>query len=364
MIRVLLDCRMQDWTGVGRYTVGLTRALARRDDVEIVQVVLGDAEPPAEGDVLRASKPVLSFAGGRELGRLARAAQPDVVHCLQYPTPRPTWHPLVVTLHDLSPIIVYGTMPSFLKRRVYRSWNRRAVSVADALIADSTHTAHDVAVHLGADRSRIDVVPLATDDFADGSVDSLPPRLAELAAQSYLLSMGNTKPHKGLDDLVRAFAGFSEEHPEYRLLLVGQEDAGWLARHVADTPFADRVFFTGRVTDGELRSLYAACTAFVFPSHYEGFGLPPLEAMHYGAPAVCSTAASLPEVVGDAALLFEAGDTAGLADQLALIVDDQDVRRRIIEAGSRRATAFSWEATATGTVAVYRAVIEDAGRES
>ncbi len=116
--------------------------------------------------------------------------------------------------------------------------------------------------------------------------------------------------------------------------------------------------FTGRVSDAELRALYAGASAFVFPSRYEGFGLPPLEAMALGAPVVCADAASLPEVVGDAALLFPAGDAVALAAALSRVLDDLALRERLSRAGRERAARFTWERTAAATVAVYREALQ------
>jgi len=115
-----------------------------------------------------------------------------------------------------------------------------------------------------------------------------------------------------------------------------------------------RVAFTGPVSDAELRALYVGASVFVFPSRHEGFGLPPLEAMSLGAPVVCADAASLPEVVGDAALLFAPGDAAALATALSRVLDDPALRERLSRAGRERAAQFTWERTAAGTVAAYR----------
>ncbi len=132
--------------------------------------------------------------------------------------------------------------------------------------------------------------------------------------------MGNTKPHKDLPTLFSAFERIAAGDSEIVLLLVGEGDDAYLDAHVA-AACRSRVRFTGRVSDPELRALYAGAAAFAFPSRYEGFGLPPLEAMSFGTPVVVARAASLPEVVGDAALMFEPGDADGLASALQAVLE-------------------------------------------
>jgi alpha-1,3-rhamnosyl/mannosyltransferase len=200
---------------------------------------------------------------------------------------------------------------------------------------------------------KLRVVLESADGFADGPVGEIPEGLVPAGAP-YLLSMGNTKPHKDLPTLLRAFARVAPAWPDLRLLLVGADVAGFVASVLDGDEAAGRVRFTGRVGDDVLRALYRHAAVFVFPSRYEGFGLPPLEAMAFGTPVVCSDAASLPEVVGDAALLFPAGDIGALSDALSLVLGDASVRERLSHAGPKRAARFTWERTAAGTVAVYR----------
>lgn len=364
-MRVLLDCRMAGWSGVGRYTTGLARALAARDDVDLVQVCAAGAAPPVPRgprvEVEAAAAHPFGLRGALELGRLARRAAPDVVHCLHFPTPAPVRGPLVVTLHDLTPLLVPGVMPSAARRAVYHAWNARAARVADRLLVPSRCTAADVTRVFPAAGGRIRVTPEAADDFAAGPAASLGDRLAALAAPPYLLAIGNAKPHKDLATLLRAFVRLAPARPELRLLLVWSDQPRFVAGALggASRDVTSRVAFTGPVDDAELRALYARAAVFVFPSRHEGFGLPPLEAMALGAPVVCANAASLPEVVGDAALLFPAGDDAALAAALSRVLEDSALRERLAAAGRERATQFAWARTAAATVPAYQEALRD-----
>jgi glycosyltransferase involved in cell wall biosynthesis len=355
-MRVLLDCRMCGWSGVGRYTTGLARALAARGDVQLVQACAAEDAPPAQPGgavtVVRLRFGPLGPAGAAELARAALGAAPDVVHCAHFPTPFPKRGPLVVTLHDLTPLLVPGVMPSRARRLAYACWNRRAARVADRVLVPSLHTAADVERLLRHPRGHIVVTPEAADDFAAGPVEELVGPVKEMVSHPYVLALANAKAHKDLGTLLRAWVVVAQRFPDVRLLLVGEP---------SDAPTVEagaRVLFTGRRSDGELRALYAGARVFVFPSRYEGFGLPPLEAMAFGAPVVCAEAASLPEVVGDAAEFFRPGDPFALAEAVVRVLGDRALRLRLSSEGRERAARFSWARTAGMSVAAYAQAIE------
>ncbi len=372
-MRVLLDCRMATWTGVGRYTVGLARALARVDGVELVQVVHAGEEPPViatwgaerpDGllplpEPIWAHKHPFSIGGGRELARIVGGASPDITHCAHFPTPLPAPHPLVVTMHDLAPLLVPGVMPSALKRRVYRWWNQRAVRFADHIITDATFTVGEIEGVFPAAAGRITAISLGVDDFASAHADTPSAPHAASDGGPYVLSMGSTRDHKDLPTLLSAFALIAPDRPELRLLLVGADEPGYLDRELAHVApgVRDRAAFTGRVSDADLRGLMAGASAFVFPSLYEGFGLPPIEAMALGTPALVADAASLPEAVGDGALIFAAGDVDALSHQLEELLADAGLHQRTSAAGLARAGELTWERTAEATLDVYRLVL-------
>jgi glycosyltransferase involved in cell wall biosynthesis len=293
------------------------------------------------------------------LGRLIRDAKPDIVHCLHFPTPLPSRTPLVVTLHDLIPLVEPDAMPSMLKRSIYRCWNSRAVHRADLVLVPSRATAADVVRLSPKARDKLRVIGEAADDFSAGPMAPLSGVLAQAATGPYLFSMGNTKPHKDLPTLLRAFQQLAESRPELRLVLAGVDSSDYLQKHLdaARPGLRSRVAFTGRISDEQLRTLYAGATVFVFPSRYEGFGLPVLEAMALGAPVVCTEAASLSEVAGDAALLVPPGDPDALANAITRTLDNEALRSNLVLAGRLRAAQFSWRQTAAETVAAYREVL-------
>ena len=373
-LRVVFDCRMATWTGVGRYTTGLARALAAIGGIELVQVTADGEQPPVppgpqedktgETTVVPRSRATsghpFSPAGAMEFARVVREIEPDVTHCTHFPTPFPAPRPLVVTMHDLAPLLVRGVMPSRMRRIAYRWWNRRAVQVADHIITDATFTVGEIESVFPSAAGRITPIPLGVDDFVAGPIGPLQEPQDIMAGTPYLLSMGSTRSHKDLPTLLSAFAAIAPERPDLWLLLVGADEPGYLARVLADAEpdVRQRVAFTGRVSDNALRSLMAGAKAFVFPSRYEGFGLPPLEAMALGTPAVVADAASLGEAVGEGALTFTAGDSARLAVRLETLLADEGLHERTSAAGLVRARELTWARTAAATVAIYREVTD------
>jgi glycosyltransferase involved in cell wall biosynthesis len=182
------------------------------------------------------------------------------------------------------------------------------------------------------------------------------------AATPYLLAVASPAPHKNLVIILHALKLLADERPTLRLKLVGMRTAttDHLVRGARELGVADRVEFTGHVTDAVLDALYRGATAMVFPSLYEGFGLPPLEAMARGCPVIASDRPAVPEVVGDAALTFSADDPNALAAAIRAVLDDAALAGRLRAAGRTRARAFDWATTARRTLDVYDRVLGSA----
>ncbi len=353
-MRVLIDCRMASWSGVGRYTRGLVRALSQRGELELIQLLVPGQEPLVDAEVARAGGSPLGPRGMLAFGGAVTAVRPDVTHCTHFPTPFPADHPLVVTVHDIIPIRVPSSMPNPVSREAFARLVRRAITLADRVICPSVFTAQDIAAFAPRAESKTRVTPLAADDLTAGPVGSLPPWLA---GKRFILGMGNPKPHKGLATLMRAFAALAKRYPDLMLVLAGEQPAGFLDGVLGADPARGRIRFTGPLRDAALRALYADAELFAFPTAYEGFGLPPLEAMAHGTPVVTTAAASVPEVVGCAAVTVEPGDVDGLATAMSHLLDDASARNRLRQAGLVRAAQFSWALTAERTAAVYEEVL-------
>ncbi len=281
----------------------------------------------------------------------------DVLHApsvAAIPPPGPRQR-LVVTVHD----VAFRLFPSMYPpawRTMFRLGLRRAAARADAIIAVSEHTANDVARIGGIEAERIHVVPLAASQ--PGPPVEPGPVLGRLGIpEAYLLFVGTLEPRKNLIRLIRAYRRIATHHP-HALVLAGP--SGWrgtaLQREISVSG-PGRVIVTGEVGADDLDGLYRGAAAFVYPSTYEGFGLPVLEAMIRGVPAVVGRSSSLPEVAGSAALLVDPRSVEDIAEGLERLLTDERERQRLAAAGPVRAAAFSWERTARMTLDVYRSVL-------
>jgi glycosyltransferase involved in cell wall biosynthesis len=262
----------------------------------------------------------------------------------------------VITVMDLA----FLRFPQLLtdESRRYYGQIGRAVTRADAILAISQSTKNDLMDLLNAPAGKITVTHLAADPDCRPVTDPAPlqamRRTYGLPAR-YLLFVGTLEPRKDLPTLLRAFASLGSAGQDLCLAVAGRP--GWLYEQVyelaASLRLGDRVRFLGGVPAADLPALYSGARLFVLPSLYEGFGMPLLEAMACGAPVVCANTSSLPEIAGDAALLFPPGDEAALAQAITTLLLDDGLRRRLSERGLARAARFSWEATARQTLAVY-----------
>jgi glycosyltransferase involved in cell wall biosynthesis len=241
---------------------------------------------------------------------------------------------------------------------MYRAGLARTVRSAHAIIAVSRHTAEDLARRTRVDAAKVHVIPLAASlPVGTSDIDEVLARLK--VPHPYILFVGTLEPRKNLMRLVRAYRRMASRGAAHSLVLTGP--IGWryqaLLRDISAVDAPGEITLTGAVSPSDLDALYRGADAFVYPSLYEGFGLPILEAMSRGIPCIVSTASSLPEVAGEAALPVDPRSTAGLAEAIERVVTDRDLADRLRRAGIARAARFSWEETARLTLEVYKRVL-------
>jgi glycosyltransferase involved in cell wall biosynthesis len=349
-------------TGAGVYAARLLAELARRDDLEVEAFCAPRSAAALAAPGLRL-RPVAAARAGRPAriawtqllaGRAARRAGAELLHGVHYELPLRAGLPQVVTVHDLT-LLTHPEWHEAAKVRWFGWAMRRAVAAATRVLCVSATTAADLAGRLQVPADQIDVTPLGT-DLRPAPAE----RVAELRRRlgldgPYLLGLGTVEPRKDLPTLVRAFAALAADLP-HRLVLAGL--AGWgageLAAAVAASGVADRILVAGYVPEADKAALLTGADVFAYPSLYEGFGLPVLEAMACGTPVVTTTGGSLPEVAGDAATLIEPGDPHALAAAVAKLATDPAARRDAAARGRTRAAGFTWARCAELTAAAYR----------
>lgn len=360
-MRVLINAlQAANRSGTGRYTIELCRALGKLDcGADFTVLWPGDApEAPPEGvEVLPRNDSGVRRLLLEHLGmeRLRRHVGADLVHYPATIGPMGPVRNVVLTVHDLS----FLHHPEWFRASrawYYRATIRRSVRHATRILADSEATARDLVGLLGVPRDRIDVAHLGVSPTLQPDPESAATvRNAYHLPDRSLLYMGTLEPRKNLVRLVEAFGMVHGETPQ-DLVLAGRW--GWrsdaLKTAIKASPCRDRIHLPGHIVQADIPGLYSAADAFLWPSLFEGFGLPPLEAMACGTPVLTSNTSSLPEVVGDAALLVDPEDTTALADAICRLGGDESLRQEYAQAGRIRAKSFTWQACAEKTAASYR----------
>ncbi len=291
------------------------------------------------------------------VSRAAAQHRADLLHLPATVAPVRPGLPTVVTIHDLAVL----RFP-YLFRAWFRWYGRtvipRAARAARKVITVSQASKQDICELLGLPPERVAVVPNGVDSLAlaRGSVEQVRSRYALPAA--FALTVGSLEPRKNMPRLLRAVTRLQQEPATRDLVLVHAGPRGWLEGEVLDALRKLRprpaVRFLGYVPQEDLGPLYRAARLLVYPSLFEGFGLPVLEAMACGCPVVTSNCAALPEVAGDAAVLVDPGSEEAIAEGIRLLWADAELRARLASQGKQRAAAFTWEGAARATSAVYR----------
>ncbi len=305
----------------------------------------------------------------------------DLIHFPHFNVPVFTPVKFVVTIHDLIltkfPTVRASTLSPWLyhiKNFFYKLVIRVAVFRARKVIAVSEFTKKDVIEQFGINPEKVVVTLEGVADLAKGrdqrfvsKLDDKETLLGYNIEGDFLLYVGNAYPHKNLESLIKVFSELLKDKPDFRLVLVGKED--YFYKHIKG--FAkekglwdpeDRsspVIFTGYVPDSKLEVLYKKAKGYVFPSLYEGFGLPPLEAMTKGCPVISSKVSSMPEILGKAAYYFDPNDKTDMLSKLQEFIEDEELRKELVARGSSQIKIYDWQKTAQKTLDIYKKVLKN-----
>lgn len=353
--RVAIDLQAANGqpTGIGGYAAELVQALRQYTDTEVVPVDWG--RDPVMHVPRRLQWQQV------ELPARARRSGAALLHVTGFDAP--LWRPLptVLTVHDLIGMHFPGNLPP-VARFYWSRWLPWSVRWVPHVVADSECTKRDIVRLLGVEPDRVTVTPLAAHErFAPQPADAVELLRRRLALPDrFVLYLGTLEPRKGIDTLLDAWAQIAARHEDVLLVIGGK--AGWYAERLHAQAqrlgLAERVRWLDYVPPSDLPLLYTAAEVFVFPSRYEGFGLPPLEAMACGTPVVTSGAASLPEVVGDAGIMIPAANATALAHALHLVLTQPALQVELRRRGLKQSRLFSWQRTALETRAVYDRVLD------
>jgi glycosyltransferase involved in cell wall biosynthesis len=368
-VRIAIDARKLRDFGIGTYVRNLLRHLSRIDR-QTEYVILCREQDRATvgllGENFRAvpeSSPAYSIREQLTIPLDVRRARADLFHAPHYVLPPLTPCRSVVTIHDC----IHLQFPEYLSHRLGYAYARSALWVAAhrsaRVLTVSEASKRDILRYFGIPATKIDVIYNAIDErFGEAPSEEDVSRVRERYQLNdpYVLYAGNIKPHKNLERLIEAFHLFRRDGLEHvKLLIIGDEISKYasLRRAVHRYKLHQHVRFFGFVPDRTLAVLYRLAGVFVFPSLYEGFGLPPLEAMASGTPVVTSNISSLPEVVGDAALLIDPYDPTAIAQAMRRVLTEPALRDDLRRRGLARVKEFSWERSVRRVRQVYDEVL-------
>jgi len=372
--RIGIDARLfgtAQAAGIGTYTEELVGNLLKTDPINQYTVFVTPATsavfPFYAPNLTKVSVPYPHYTVAEQLfyPRVLSQAKLDLVHYTNFNTPvffRSTKN--VVTIHDLTLWFYPGRKhKSPFKKWVYRYIIAKSCQNADRIIAVSEGTKQDIVKYLKIDPAKIDVIYEGVAPRLRYQTD---PKKIEMIKSKYNISapfflyVGQWRNHKNLVRLIRAFAIFRRRYNlEHQLVIVGKQDplAPEIPATIKQLGLQDTVITTGYIADSDLSDFYVSAEAFVFPSLYEGFGLPPLEAMSHGTPVISSNASVMPEVLGDAALFFDPLNLEDIASKLYQFATSYKLRQELKDKGIAQARKYSFGRMAREVLATYQKVL-------
>lgn len=362
-MKIIIDAR-ELRTSTGRYVERLLFYLQQIDNTNDYTVLLKpkdiDGWHPSGPNFQKVACKYKEFSLGEQLGYLwqLRSLKADLVH---FPMPQ---QPVLYGGKKVTSILDLTTArfrnPSknpvvfSFKQFVYKWLIKQVARSSEKIITISEFTKNDVANFCNINKSKIVVAYPAADKITEPAHP-----MPELVNKQFLFYIGRPQPHKNLRRLIDAFAILQKNNPDLYLVLAGKKDVLY-AQHEQYVKKAGlkSVYFTGFVSEGQLRWLYENTVAYVFPSLSEGFGLPGLEAMVHGAPVVSSSATCLPEIYGEAAIYFDPLDINDMAEKINNVLNDTKLHDRLVKLGYKQAAKYSWDKMARQTLQVYEDVLK------
>ncbi len=355
-------------TGISRYALEMAKAFAQQS-ANVTLLVSGGlgplADTPLDQQQLAMAQlaPALMTLGSLQIAIKAKKLQFDIIHDPNAITPfffGTRGIQQVVSVHDVIPWSFPGYSSRF-DSLIYKQWLPYALPKVGKIITPSTHSKSEIVKYMKLNANNVEVVPYGVDPvFQALSEETVEVYLKDNFQIDfpYLLYVGNLTLRKNVESCLKAFALIKDQFPEHRLLLVGPSTfrASNLEPLLDSLNIRERIIMTGPLSI-ELPYIYNGADVFLFPSLYEGFGLPPLEAMACGTPVVTSTTTSLPEVVGDAGLLVDPLNVEQLAEAIRTLLNDTTLRQELTAKGLARAKTFTWQAAVKRVMEIYSSLL-------
>lgn len=363
-IRLTIDARMIHHSGIGKYLRMLMPFITKEYDVTL----LGNPEQLAQftplAKVIAFTSPIYSIGEQIQLPKLV--SHVDIFWSPHYNVPLRgiKCDKKVVTIHDVFHLAFYKDLP--LKQKLYAKFVvNKAVKTSDAIITVSDFSKSEIIKYTGCMAGKIEVIYNGVEQNVINVNAEIVQKKYNLPSK-YILFVGNVKPHKNLKTLLRAYLLLNERFKRiYKIVIAGKKDGfitgddeliNWVN---TNDELRNSIVFTGYVDNEDMNGIYSNASLFVFPSVYEGFGLPPLEAMVNSCPVIASNASCIPEVCGPAALYFEPMDEYGLKNVIEKVLTDKATMDQLVSEGLERIKLFDWKNAADSHIRLFNQIIEN-----
>lgn len=357
--------------GLGRYTQKLIENLEIIDRENHYFIFLrrqnwNEYQPQSKNFTkVLADVPWYSLREQLQMPKILQRCGLDLVHFPHFNVPIAYKGKFIVTIHDLI-LLRYPTRRAstlsfaayFIKKNAYHQVIRNAIKKSDKIIAVSRHTKNDILKHFKIRPEKISVTYEGVETAEKPPVESPESILQKYGIMKpYILYVGNAYPHKNLDRLVLAFREVAKSHPGLNLVLAGKEDYFYKRlRKMTKEKKATSVIFPGHIAEFDLPTVYREAKLYVFPSLYEGFGLPPLEAMARDVPVASANTSCLPEILESSAYFFDPRGISSTSEAIEKVLTDNNLRKKLIEAGRQQVGKYSWQKMAEETLDIYSAI--------
>ena len=370
-----LDARTatSHFPGIGRYVRNLSKILpellTEEESLQLIYTPDGSEwlqELPPNKNIKPISLPISPFDIAQQwiIPGLLKRIDVDLYHSPYYLMPYRVPVPPILTVYDLIPLL-YPQYSSSRARLIFRFSMSLALRSSQRTIAISHSTKDDYLKYFSIPKNSISVIPLGVEDRFHPQADSeiLRIRSKYHLPKKYALYLGSNKPHKNLSTLVEAWSRIISNNSldKYKLIVAGSwyENHTEIKNQVAGFGLNDAILFQGQLPDEDLPGLYSGAHLFMFPSLYEGFGLPVLEAMACGTPVACSDIPSLHETCGEAALFFDPWDIKDISEAILTLWNNKSIQHSLVSRGLEQAANFTWEKTAENTIKLYRETLRE-----
>ncbi len=367
-MKILIDAHLSEnkITGIGRYLNCLIKELLNLDKTNKYIILLNNqinkSHPLKTITASNVTKQTVTFKGpsfqqNLTIPRIIKEYKPDVYHHPHFDLPFLIHIPAVITIHDLK----YIKHPEFfskqqkLKSMYMKLMLQSAVKRASKIIAVSEHTKNDLIDLYHIQSEKIDVIYHGYKKFNQQEKE-IGILYKSKIKKPYILFVGERRPHKNIENLIYAFHKIiNKNYSSFMLVIVGKKYAHYQKpeKLIDRLKLRDKIILTDSITDAELVQLYKNSALFILPSLYEGFGFPVLEAMNYGVPVLGSNTTSIPEIIGNAGILFNPHNIDEIAENMENVLKNKKIRHTLIKKGEKRVNKFNWELTASKTLELY-----------